>query len=79
KSKNIAILKIINHKITQIFTRLFINLPKKTFFVFSFSTGFLFMKKKKCCVNLVKSRGLQFIAGMTIIMRVRGEKWEIKR
>ena len=37
------------------------------------------MKKKKCCVNLVKSRGLQFITGMTIIMRVRGEKWEIKR
>jgi len=25
---------------------------------FSFSTGFLFVKKKKCCVNLVKSRGL---------------------
>jgi len=25
--------------------------------IFPFSTGFLFVKKKKCCVNLVKSRG----------------------
>ena len=36
---------------------------QKTFFskehsiCFSFSTVFLFSKKKKCCVNLVKSRG----------------------
>ena len=59
--QNIVIPKIINHKITHrglcphpanpervYSTRLFINLPKKTFFVFSFSTGFLFVKKKKC-------------------------------
>ncbi|KAF5430973.1 hypothetical protein C5S39_06675, partial [Candidatus Methanophagaceae archaeon] len=30
-------------------------LPKEP--CFSFSTGFLFVKKKKCCVNLVESRG----------------------
>jgi hypothetical protein len=42
-------------------------LPNKQFFkinlflFFSFSTGFLFFKKKKkCCVNLVKSRGSLF-------------------
>jgi len=61
-----------NHKITQIFTRNFFLerkalpttfLPQvktltKNILFFSFSTGFLFYKKKKCCVNLVKSRGL---------------------
>jgi len=39
----------INHEITQIFTRNFLlerkALPEG---VFSFSTGFLFVKKKKC-------------------------------
>jgi len=33
------------------------NIDQKHSRVFSFSTGFLFIKKKKCCVNLVKSRG----------------------
>jgi len=46
KKAFIVIPKSINHQITQISTRLFINLPKETFFVFSFSTGFFFEKEK---------------------------------
>jgi len=55
--------KFINHQITQIFTRKhFLErkaLPKELI-CFSFSTGFLFVKKKKCCVNRVESRGSLF-------------------
>ena len=64
--------KEFDHKITQIYTRnlflerkalptTFLSLVKtltKNILFFSFSTGFLFSKKKKCCVNLVESRGL---------------------
>ena len=48
------------------------GLPKE-FICFSFSTGFLFVKKKKCCVNVVKSVVLQFITGMTIVAEGKDE------
>ena len=43
-----------NHKITQIFTRNFSLKRKallKELICFSFSTGFLFVKKKKCLIE----------------------------
>jgi len=45
------------HRLTQINTNL--SFKKKVNFTkeicFSFSTGFLFLKKKKCCVNQCKT------------------------
>ena len=62
-----------DHQITRIFTNLFLKrkaLPKE-YLSFSFSTGFLFVKKKKCRVNLMKSRGfLGDCTNTTLIKKV---------
>jgi len=53
-----------NHKITQIFTRK--SKDKEAGIVFLLSDFW-------SCVNLVKSRGLQFITGMTIYSNFAGK------